>query len=157
MRFMLLLALCTVLLAGRSAAISQDGGADAAVESYHLSKVLDLPFDDAKEVVVAGLKERGFPILTEIKFHERVKAAIGRDVPRTEILGACAAKHAILIYDLDPHVPALLPCNVVLRDLGDGRTEVTIRNPRGLAMADPRFAAVGETVHAIMTDLLASL
>jgi uncharacterized protein (DUF302 family) len=60
---------------------------------------------------------------------ETLKAKIGIDFPKYLILGACnpALAHEALL--LENKVGTMLPCNVVVRDAGDGQTEVAAIDP----------------------------
>ena len=58
-----------------------------------------------------------------------LKEKIGVDFPKYVILGACnpALAHEALL--LENKVGTMLPCNVVVRDAGDGQTEVAAIDP----------------------------
>ena len=45
------------------------------------------------------------------------------------ILGACNPVYADKVLSLDPHVSTMLPCNVCLRELEDGRMAVLAIDP----------------------------
>jgi uncharacterized protein (DUF302 family) len=44
-------------------------------------------------------------------------------------LGACNPHYAIRVIGIDPHMSTMLPCNVTLRQLPDGRHEVAAIDP----------------------------
>jgi uncharacterized protein (DUF302 family) len=167
MKTLLTLALlCTVLLAGRSAALAiedeafvpeeMSGVADTP-ETFYLTKTLDLPFADAKTKVLDALKAQGFAVLTEIDLAATFKAKLNKDIRPYVILGACSSKDSAAAYDIDTHIGVLLPCNVVLHEQADGRVEVMIRNPHGLAQALADWAPIGDSVYAKMSAVLDSL
>ncbi len=97
--------------------------------SYYLSKMLSVPFDEAVTRATDALKLEGFGILTEIDVSATLKMKIGVDYPAYRILGACnpALAHEALM--LENKVGTMLPCNVVVRDAGDGQTEVAAIDP----------------------------
>lgn len=97
--------------------------------TYYIHRVLPIAFDEVVTRTKAALKAEGFGILTEINVQETLKTKIGVDFPKYIILGACnpALAHEALL--LENKVGTMLPCNVVVRDAGDERTEVAAIDP----------------------------
>jgi uncharacterized protein (DUF302 family) len=109
------------------------------VSDYTLHTSLDADLDDAEERVRAALKEEGFGVLTEIDVRATLQDKLGVEVAGYRILGACNPGLAHRGLQADPDLGALLPCNVVVRDAGDGRTDVLAADP--LAMLGISAAA----------------
>ena len=97
--------------------------------TYYINRILPIAFDEVVTRTKAALKAEGFGVLTEINVQETLKAKIGVDFPKYVILGACnpALAHEALL--LENKVGTMLPCNVVVRDAGDGQTEVAAIDP----------------------------
>lgn len=81
---------------------------------------MHVPFDEAVEATRAALAQEGFGVLTEIDMQATMKAKLGEDYPPTLILGACNPGFAHQAMSVAPQVATLVPCNVVLRETGDG-------------------------------------
>ncbi len=90
-------------------------------------------FDEDYEAVLArvpdALATEGFGVLTEIDVKATLKKKIDVDFRRYKILGACNPPfaHKVLLADLE--VGLLLPCNVLVYELDDGKTMVSAIDP----------------------------
>ena len=100
--------------------------------SYHISKVVDLTYDEAIEKVTAELKKEGFGVLTEIDVKKTLKEKLDLDVPQYKILGACNPPFAHKALQAEPGVGLLLPCNVVVYKSEDGTTTVAAINAQAM-------------------------
>ena len=96
---------------------------------YTFARTLDTDLPTTEERVTAALKDEGFGVLTEIDVQATLKKKIDVDVPSYKILGACNPPLAHKAMQAEPRIGVMLPCNVILRDLGDGRTEVAAIDP----------------------------
>jgi uncharacterized protein (DUF302 family) len=97
--------------------------------SYYISKILLLTFDVAVARTTDALKEEGFGVISDIDIRETLKKKIGVDFPSYRILGACNPALAYEALQLENKVGTMLPCNVVVRDAGNGQTEVAAIDP----------------------------
>ena len=93
--------------------------------SYYFNKTTDYAFEEAIEKVTAQLKEEGFGVLFRINMDETLKEKIGADLPRYTTLGACNPKFAFQALQAEDRIGLMLPCNVIIRELPDGKTEVS--------------------------------
>lgn len=97
--------------------------------SYHFSKKLNMPFEEAIEKTTAGLKEEGFGVLTEIDIKETLKEKLDVDFRKYQILGACNPPMAHEALSAEEHIGLMLPCNVIVQEHENGDVEVSAVDP----------------------------
>lgn len=97
--------------------------------SYYFSAVLSVPFDAAVQRVVEALKQEGFGIITEIDVKDTLKKKINVDFHRYRILGAYNPMLAYEALQLEDKVGTMLPCNVIVQEIAQDRTEVAAIDP----------------------------
>ncbi|MBU2213028.1 DUF302 domain-containing protein [Patescibacteria group bacterium] len=95
---------------------------------YSFETTLDLPIAQAREKVLAELKEEQFGLISEIDIAAKIKEKLGIDHPPNVILGACNPKIAHQALEDNPDVALALPCNVVLLEK-NGKTTVSALLP----------------------------
>ena len=127
--------------------------------SYYLGKTLPIAFDEAVARTMEALKKEGFGVLTEIDVKETLKKKIGVDFPSYRILGACNPALAYEALKLENNVGTMLPCNVVVRDAGNGQTEVAAIDPVASMQAidNPELKRAAEQVRAKLERVIAAL
>jgi uncharacterized protein (DUF302 family) len=96
---------------------------------YYNSKKVDYSFDEAIQKVTDELKEEGFGVLSEIDVKDTFKKKLDVDFRKYKILGACNPNFAHKALSTEPNIGALLPCNVVVQETEDGKTDVSMVNP----------------------------
>jgi uncharacterized protein (DUF302 family) len=97
--------------------------------SYYIATSISLPFDQAIGAAEAALAEEGFGVISRIDIQATLKVKIGADFRPYTILGACNPKLAHEALQLEDKVGTMLPCNVVVQDLGSGETEIAAIDP----------------------------
>lgn len=102
---------------------------------YYFSKMLNASFDEAIQQTTEALKKEGFGIISEINIHDKLHEKLGIDFKRYRILGACNPGYAYKALMLEDKIGTMLPCNVVVIDQGNGKTEVSAVNPVASMMA----------------------
>lgn len=88
--------------------------------TYFHSRMIEGDFDGIVERTRAALKTHGFGVLTEIDVQATLKTKIGQDFRPYRILGACNPVMAHEALELEAHVGVMLPCNVVVQQVGAG-------------------------------------
>jgi uncharacterized protein (DUF302 family) len=118
--------------------------------SYHFSKRLDVPFDQAVSRVTEALKREGFGLLTDIDVSATLKAKLGEDFRPYRILGACNPQLAHRALQLEDKIGTMLPCNVIVQQRADGAVEVSAVDPVASmqAIENPGLAEVANEVRA---------
>jgi len=131
------------------------------MDTRGLHVVLDAGIEAAGATVREALRAEGFGVLTEIDIEATLRAKLGDgeadEVGPTRILGACnpGLAHRALMTQRD--VAMLLPCNVVLREVG-GRTEVSIADPGDMvAMAGEALTDVARDARERLGRVVAAL
>ena len=127
--------------------------------SYYLGRVLPIAFDEAVTRAKNALMKEGFGILTEIDVRETLKKKIGADFPDYRILGACNPALAYEALKLESKVGTMLPCNVVVRDAGNGQTEVAAIDPVASMQAidNPELKRAAQGVREKLERVVATL
>jgi uncharacterized protein (DUF302 family) len=130
-----------------------------AAMSYYFSKTLEMPFVQAIQHVTEALAGKGFGVLTTIDVRATMKKKLDIDFRPYTILGACNpefAHKALLIEDM---IGTMLPCNVVVQDIGKGLVEVSAVDPVASMMAihNPKLACIAREVRDLLKQVVAGL
>lgn len=97
--------------------------------SYTLDRLItDASFDEIDARTRKALGDHGFGVLTEIDVQATMKQKLDVDMPLYRILGACNPKMAYRAIGVEARVGAMLPCNVILREVAEG-VEVSAVDP----------------------------
>lgn len=97
--------------------------------AYYHAKTLDLSFTDAVEKVTAELQREGFGVLTEIDVQATLRKKLDVAFRPYRILGACNPRFAHQALQVEDKIGTMLPCNVIVQEAADGRTEVAAVDP----------------------------
>jgi len=127
--------------------------------AYTLDRTIaDVSFEDADARTRAALQAAGFGVLTEIDVKATMKKKIDKDMPGYRILGACNPTMAYQAIGMEPRVGAMLPCNVILREV-EGGVEVSAIDPVASmsAIENAELHAVAGQVRDMLRDAVASI
>ena len=120
--------------------------------SYYVSKILDLPFEEAITRVTEELKKEGFGVLTEIDVRATLKKKLGADFRNYRILGACNPPFAFQALQAEDKIGTMLPCNVIVQEIAAGAVEVAAVDPIASMQAVDN-AALGSVATEIQAKL----
>jgi uncharacterized protein (DUF302 family) len=127
------------------------------MSSYTLSTSVALPYDAAVTATRAALADQGFGVLTEIDMAATLKSRLDVDVPRQVILGACRPPLAYAALQVDPSAAAMLPCNVVVRSVGEDTCVIEAFDPAVMTQIAPGLEQVAAEAGVRLTAALAAL
>ena len=127
--------------------------------SYHFSKTIDMPFDEAVAATTDALGKHGFGVLTEIDVQATLKKKLGVDYRPYRILGACNPTMAYQALQAEDKIGTMLPCNVIVQQREDGAVEVSAIDPAALMQAidNPRLADVAGQVRDMLRQVVDEL
>jgi uncharacterized protein (DUF302 family) len=115
-------------------------------------KIPDADIDAVESRTREALAAQGFGVLTEIDVKATMKKKLDVEMPAYRILGACNPGMAHQAIGIEPRVGAMLPCNVILREV-EGGVEVSAIDP--VASMQAIENAELTSVAAEVRDLLA--
>ncbi|MCG5481138.1 DUF302 domain-containing protein [Sinorhizobium alkalisoli] len=127
--------------------------------SYYFSKTISCSFEEAVQRATEALKNAGFGIITETDVKETLKKKIDVDFRPYRILGACNPHMAFEALKIEDKVGTMLPCNVIVQDAGDGRTEVAAIDPVASMQAidNPRLLETAKQVRSMLETVVKEL
>ena len=97
--------------------------------SYTIDRLIESSdLEEVDQRTRAALASHGFGVLTEIDVQATMKKKIDVDMDAYRILGACNPQMAYQAIGMEPRVGAMLPCNVILREV-EGGVEISAVDP----------------------------
>ncbi|HSJ56837.1 MAG TPA: DUF302 domain-containing protein [Anaerolineae bacterium] len=118
--------------------------------SYYFSKQVEGSFDDVIDRVTEALKEEGFGVLTEIDVKATLRKKLDVDFRNYRILGACNPAFAHKALTMEDKIGTMLPCSVIVQELGENQVEVAAIDPVASMQAvdNPALGEVAQEVQA---------
>lgn len=126
---------------------------------YYITRKIDATFEQAIDRVKESLGIEGFGVLSEINLHDKFKEKLNVDFRRYTILGACNPAYAYKAVQSEDKIGTMLPCNIVVQELGKNVIEVTAVDPVASMMAieNPKLAPIAEEVKGKLKRVIESL
>lgn len=126
---------------------------------YTLTRVIEnSDVDSLDPRVREALSDKGFGVLTEIDVSATMKKKIGAEMEPYRILGACNPHMAYQAIGIEPRVGAMLPCNVILRQVGPD-VEVSAIDPVASMQAidNAELKAVAGEVREMLREVIEAI
>ena len=111
------------------------------------------------ERVAESLKSEGFGVLTEVDVKATMKKKLDLDFRDYRILGACNPPLAHQALTADDKIGTMLPCNVIVQNLGGGQIEVAAIDP-AVSMkhvGNPTLKTIAESVTDKLRRVIAAI
>lgn len=126
---------------------------------YAFGITLALPFADAVARVQEELLKEGFGIISEIDLKHKFQEKLHKDFRNYLILGACNPGLAYQAFGVELNIGTLLPCNVAIYALSEGRTVVMVMDPVAVLslVGNEQLRELAETVKHSMQRVLTAL
>ena len=102
---------------------------ETTIMQYGFSKTSELSYEQAIGKVTDELKKEGFGVLTTIDVKDTLKKKIDVDFKKYVILGACNPPFAYKALQEENKIGTMLPCNVIVRETGNGTVEIAAVDP----------------------------
>jgi uncharacterized protein (DUF302 family) len=122
--------------------------------SYYFSRILDDSFEHSIKRITNALQERKFGILTEIDVKETLKKKLDVDFRNYKILGACNPPFAHKALQTEDKVGTMLPCNVIVQETPDGKTEIAAIDPieSMKAIDNPELVEIAKVIRGLLKE-----
>ena len=126
---------------------------------YYFSTILECSFAEAESKALSALKEKGFGMITEIDMQQKLNEKLGVEFQKYKILGMCNPGFAYKALQAEEKIGAMLPCNVLVIDKGNGKTEISAVNPLASMMSvqNPALNELAKEVTSILQEIIRGL
>jgi len=123
---------------------------------YYFEKTTDYAFEEAVEKVTEELKKEGFGILSEIDVQATLKKKLDVDFRKYLILGACNPPFAHKALQAEDKIGTMLPCNVIVHELEDGKIEIAAVDPVAsmLAVQNDKLGEIADEIRAKLQKVI---
>ena len=127
--------------------------------SYYFSKIIELSFDGAISKVKKDLQKEGFGILTAIDLRQILREKLDVDFRKYVILGACNPPFAYKALQAEDKIGTMLPCNVIVQEIAEGKVEVAAVDPAASmqAVENQKLEEIAEQVREILKGVIEKL
>lgn len=126
---------------------------------YYISTKISSGFDQAIQRVTESLKKEGFGVLTEINVRDKMKEKLDIDFRNYIILGACNPQYAYKALQQEDKIGTMLPCSVIVQELGNNEIEVAAIDPVAsmLAVENEEVGKIAAQIKEMLARVIADL
>lgn len=127
--------------------------------NYTINRTFEgVSFEDIDARTRTALADNGFGVLTEIDVRATMKKKLDAEMPAYRILGACNPTMAYQAIGIEPRVGAMLPCNVILREV-EGGVEVSAVDPVASMQAidNTELTTIAGQVRDLLAEAVAAI
>ncbi len=126
---------------------------------YYFSTILNCSFEEAESKAIGALKKQGFGMISEIDMQQKLNEKLGVEIQKYKILGMCNPGFAYKALQVEEKIGAMLPCNVLVIDKGNGKTEISAVNPIASMMSiqNPALEELAKEVTDILQGIIKGL
>ncbi len=127
--------------------------------SYYFSKTIHMSMEEAITHVTAALAQKGFGVLTTIDVRATLKKKLDIDFRPYMILGACNPTFAHKALLSEDKIGTMLPCNVIVQQVGEGRVEISAVDPVASMQSvnNPHLGSIAGDVRELLKQVVAGL
>ena len=97
--------------------------------SYYHSTILPMRFADSIAAVKEALHRHHFHVVSEIDLQQTFKKQLNLEFKPYVILGVCNPQFTHRLLEVQEHVGAMLPCNVIIFEKDKSSVEVSVVDP----------------------------
>jgi uncharacterized protein (DUF302 family) len=97
--------------------------------NYYFSTTITGNFENIVQKTIEALKKKGFGVLTDIDVKATLKKKLDVDFKNYRILGACNPPFAFKALQAEDKIGTMLPCNVIVQEVADGKIEIAAIDP----------------------------
>jgi len=126
---------------------------------YYISKTIKGKFDKTVSKISKLLEEESFGIITKIDVKDTIRKKLDVDYKDYIIMSACNPRLAIRALQLEDKIGALLPCNLIVIDQGDGNIEIAYMDAENLLehIGNPELEVLAREVNNTFSRVLDKL
>lgn len=124
--------------------------------TYYFSRTIQGSFEKVLGRTLDSLKKEGFGVLTEIDVQQILKKKMDVDFRPYRILGACNPSFAHKALMAEDKIGTMLPCNVIVQELSEGRVEVAAIDPVASmqAVENPSLLPIAKQVQEKLKNVI---
>lgn len=120
---------------------------------------VSLSFEESIAKVEQLLKEKGFQIYTRLNLLEVMEDPKHDKFGSYIIIGACNPEFARQLFNADPNIGLLMPCNIIIYELPGGGCKVMVKDPARIMdmISNPVAIETAINVKILMEEIIEEL